>query len=122
MLYGSFFALHIIGACVTALIGAYAIAMLWRREERKYSISASVLGAVAGFEVITGILLSVLSLKITALSLCGNIALYLSIVLLLEAMLFVRMKKGAAVFPTTTTFAPIAASLLSFATAAAYGF
>ena len=113
---------HIAGACITALVGAYAFAMLWRREEGMYGICASVLGAVAGFEVVTGTMLSILSLNITALSLCANIAVYLSIVLFLDALLFVRAKKISVRFPAATALSPIAASLLGMAGAVFYGF
>lgn len=122
MAYSVLLSLHFAGAALTALIGAYAVAVLWRREEGKYSLSASVLGAIAGFEVLTGTLLSVLSLKITTLSLCANITVYLSVVLLLEAAFFVRMKKISIRFPTATALSPIAASLLGMAGAVAYGF
>ena len=122
MVYGIVLAVHIAGACVTALIGAYAVAMLWQREEGKYSLCASVLGFVAGFEVVTGTLLSVLSLQVTALSLCANMVVYLSIVLFLEAALFVRMKKISIRFPAASVFSPIAASLLGMAGAVLHGF
>src|SRR3989338_11169244 len=120
--YSIILAVHIAGACITALVGAYALAMLWRREEGKYSLSASVLGFVAGFEVVTGTLLSVLSLQVTALSLCANIAAYLAIVLFLEAALFVRMKKISIRFPAASVFSPIAASFLGMAGAVLHGF
>ena len=121
-MYSILLVVHIAGACVTALIGAYAVAMLWRREEGKYSLSASVLGAIAGLEVVTGTLLAVLSPKITALSLCANIVVYLSIVLFLEAALFVRMKKISIRFPAASVFSPIAASFLGMAGAVLHGF
>ena len=120
-MYSILLVVHIAGACVTAIVGAYAVAMLWRREEGKYSLSASVLGAIAGFEVVTGTLLSVLSLQVTALSLCANIIAYLSIVLFLEAVLFVRMKKISIRFPAGVALSPIVASLLGMAGAIGYG-
>ena len=121
-MYSILLVVHIAGACVTALVGAYALAMLWRREEGKYSRCAKVLGAVAGFEVLTGTVLAVLSLQVTALSLCANVVVYLSIVLLLEAALFMRMKKISIRFPSATAFSPIAASLIGMDGAIGYGF
>lgn len=120
--YSIILTVHIVGACATALVGAYALAVMWRREEGKYSISASVLGAVAGFEVATGTMLSVLSIKITTLSLCANIAVYLSIVLFVEVALFMRMKKISVPFPGAVVISPIAASLFGMIGAIALGF
>lgn len=122
MLYSSFLALHLFGAGATAVVAAYAAVVLWRREEGRYRVCAMTLGLIAGSEVVTGTILAILSARITALSLCGNIAIYLSIVLLLEMILFVRMKKVSVQFPIIRTFSPIALSLFGIFTAALYGF
>lgn len=122
MLYSVFLVLHIIGACVTGLVASYTGLVLWRKDSAHYRRLAQALGILAGLETITGVTLSVLSLNISTLSLCGNLAVYLSVIFALEAILFVRMKKVSLLFPLQLAFTPTAAGLAYFALAAARGF
>ena len=122
MMYETVFAMHIVGACVTGLVGAYSLVALWNNFSDKYRLCTIILGALAGFEILSGTALSILSLKISAVSLCSRIFLYLSLVALIEWALFARMKQISIIFPLTAVISPIAASLLLFLSALAYGF
>lgn len=122
MVYWWILVLHLIGASATAFVGAYALVVLWNHFEDTYRRIAIILGALAAFEILSGTLLSALSLTVSAVSVCERLALYLSLVTIIEALLFVRMKKLLLAFPLTVVLSPIAASLMALLSAVVYGF
>ena len=122
MVYGALLTIHIIGACITGIVAAYAGIIMWQRQETSYRGTAIILGVLGGFEVLTGTLLSVVSSEITSVSLCTNIIIYLSVVFFMESLLFMRMKKISILFPVAQALSPIAAGLALLLTAIAYGF
>lgn len=122
MLYEIIFVLHILGALLTGVIGSYAIVQLWNKSSENYRLTALVLGGVASFEILTGTVLSVLSIQISAASLCGRIFLYLALVGIIESILFARMNKIAIRIPVTQIFSPLVASLTLYLTALGHGF
>ena len=122
MAYEITFVLHIIGALATGMVGAYALVALWNHFAEKYRFVAVVLGGLAAFEVLSGTTLSVLSLQISAASLCSRIVLYLSLVFVIEGLLLYRMHRDSLVFPLVATFTPILASLTALFAAVVYGF
>lgn len=122
MMYEVALAVHIGGALVTGIVGTYALAALVRGKADTYKRYAIVLAVLAGFEIITGTSLSVLSLQVSAASLCGRIALYLSLVAVVELLLFLRMKQVRISFPLVPAFSPVTASLVLFVGALAAGF
>jgi hypothetical protein len=111
-MYASLVSIHLIGAALTGVVAASAGVALSRGRQNLYKVHATVLGALAGFEILTGVALSIASPEVTALSLCANVALYLSVVFAVEALLFIRMKQGALAFPASLAFAPSFASLV----------
>ena len=113
---------HIIGACVTGVVAAYASVAMWNDFSDKYRLCATILGSLAAFEIVSGTALSVLSLQVSAASLCSRIFLYLAIVAIVELLLFARMKKVSVTFPISLVTSPIAASLILFSGALALGF
>jgi hypothetical protein len=122
MVYNLILIAHLSGAAITALFAAVAVATIWFKKDRLYRPFAMVLGIVASFEIVTGTILSVLSYQISALSLCGNIALYLTTVGLIEVLLFLQMRQKTVVFPARFVFSSIGSSLVLFAAALASGF
>lgn len=121
-MYETVFALHIAGALATGVVGAYSLVALWNGMANKYSLCATILGAFAGFEVLSGTALSVLSLKISAVSLCSRIFLYLGLVAIIETILFIKMKDSPVEFPFTKVLSPIASSLVLLLGALVLGF
>jgi hypothetical protein len=121
-MYESFLVIHLAGASATVCVGAYALVALWNHCADKYNFVAKVLGVLAGFEVLTGTMLAVLSPQVSASLLCSRILLYLFLVVVVETLLFVRMRKISMVSPIATVFAPIIASFAAFLTAVAHGF
>ncbi len=119
-MYDVILTIHLAGAGVTAFIAAGAGAALWHRSATAYRPHAIVLGAIAGFEILTGIVLAIVSPEITALSLCTNIALYLGAIFALEALIFARLRESATAFPRLA-LSPIALSLVLFAGAIGVG-
>lgn len=122
MMYSALLAIHIVGACATGIVAASAGAALWRQYGADYRGHAIALGFLAGFEIFSGVALSVASIDVTALSLCKNLAIYLLIVCSVEALLCMRMRKIATVFPAQLAFSPVAASLVLMLAAISYGF
>ena len=121
-MYTSLLAVHIVGASATGIVASYAGIAMWRHQERSYRRVALILASLAGFEVLTGTAFSVLSSQITAVSLCANIAIYLSVVFVVETLLYLRMKKISLAFPIVKVSAPIASALSLLAGAALLGF
>ena len=122
MFYSILLSIHVGVAVITGIIASYAGVVLWQKDRASYRPSALILGALAGFEILSGTILSIASSKITALSLCSNIVLYLSVVFIVEALLFLRMKKVSVYFPITQIVSPALIGLVLFVGAIAYGF
>jgi hypothetical protein len=122
MAYSVLLAIHLLGGALTGIIAAYAAIVMWQKEESSYRRTAIVLGFLGGFEVLTGVILSVVSSQVTSISLCTNIIIYLSIVLFMEVLFFLRMHTISMLFPITKALSPIATSLSFFLAAIAYGF
>jgi hypothetical protein len=114
--------IHIVGACITGLAVSYAGIAMWKHQENTYQPLALILAALAGFEILTGTALSVISSQITAISLCANIAVYLSVVFAVEALLYLHMKKISLTFPLAYVATTLGSALSLFAGAAALGF
>lgn len=112
MLYETVLTVHIAAGVVTGLVASYAIATLWNHNASAYRATAISLGLLAAFEVLSGTSLSLLSPSVTALSICANILMYLSIVFFVEALLFARMKAIFRPFPLAQSISPVAGSLL----------
>lgn len=113
---------HIIGALLTALVALYACVAIVARQEVLYRAVATSLGALAAFEVVTGTLLAVISPSITAVSVCGNIAIYLAVVGLVLSLVYIRIRQVAQRFPVANTLAPVGASIALITLALALGF
>ena len=122
MVYGVLLIVHIVGACVTGITAAYAGVIMWQKQDSSYRTTSIVLGALGGFEVLTGTLLSVISSQITSISLCANIIAYLSVVLFVEILLFLRMRKISMLFPIAAALSPIATGLTFLLASIVYGF
>src|SRR5258708_3387201 len=87
MIYGLLLALHLMSAAVTGAAVLFACKIVWTEAIEKYRTSA--IGALAGFQVAIGIGLGAISGNVSAA--CYNIAIYLSIVFIVESLLFVQM-------------------------------
>lgn len=122
MVYDIFLIVHVIGACITGAMAAYASVAMWNGFADKYKLCATILGGLAAFEVFSGTALSILSLQVSAASLCSRIFLYLTIVAVVEVLLFMKMKKGSVVFPLVPALSPVVASLALFSSAIILGF
>lgn len=122
MTYMLILILHIIGACLTGLVASYTGVALWHKSSESYRPLSITLGICAAFEVLTGTALSVISIQISTLSLCSNIALYLLACGIFEALLFARMKKIQVRFPFEITASPVLASLALMMVAIGFGF
>lgn len=122
MFYGTLLTVHIGVAVITGIAASYAGIMLWQNESASYHKTALVLGLLAGFEILSGTVLSIMSSTITALSLCSNIALYLSVVFIVETLLFLRMRKVSSGFPIMPVISPAMIGLTLFIATIAYGF
>jgi hypothetical protein len=120
-MYESAIVLHLVGASATACVGAFALVALWNHFDDRYSFVANVLGALAGFEILTGTMLAVLSPQVSASSLCSRVFLYLFLVVIIETLLFARMRKISMASPMTTVFAPVIAGFATFLSAMVYG-
>ena len=106
---------------MTGFAAVYAGVALWRSTSVLYRTCALTLSGLAAFEVLSGVLLAAASSTVSAASLCANIALYMSLVAVVEALLFIKMKKLSMSFPLTEALAPILGSLALMGVTIAYG-
>ena len=103
------------------MAGAYALYALYNGLTSLYRPSALWLGIFATFEICTGTILSILSANISASLVCERIALYLVLVVLIEGVLYVKMRGHTIIFPTSV-ISSIVASLAFLSSALALGF
>lgn len=122
MAYNFFIALHIVGACATGVMALYTSFVLLRHVDEKYRACAIALGSFVTFNILSGIVLSVLSENITAVSVCKNLIVYLLVIFFMETLLFARMKKMPMLFPLRLVVSPVAMSLMLMTVAVSYGF
>ena len=121
-MYTLIFGAHIVGAVFTGVVGIVSGAALMHNKSSQYVYLAILLGLMATFEVLTGTVLAILSPQVSALALCGEIALYLGGVAFVEALLFARMRGMSITFPTQVTLSPVLASVALFVLALSTGY
>lgn len=113
-MYATLLIAHIVGAVLTGIATLFVVIVVSAARTQRYRVMAQVLAVLATFEVCSGVALAAVSPAMTARALCGNIVLYLSVVALCEAILYVCMKGGAQSYPVRT-LAPVGASVALFA-------
>lgn len=111
MIYTAVLSLHIAGAIATAIVGFWALYAVWYMTSGSYRQLALSLGVLAAFETASGTLLSILSAEITAAHVCQQVILYLSLVGIVECLLFARLKRDAAAMPIIQIAGPVSASV-----------
>ncbi len=121
MVYGVVLVLHIIASVLTGVAIAYVLYNTARGKSANYRASALALGSIAGFQIFSGTILTVLSPELTAASLVPHMALYLGVCLAVEALLFIRAKNISLVLPLGRSLSPMFASVVIFAAAVSYG-
>lgn len=121
MLYADTLTLHLLGAGVTGMLAILTLIVLIRRDTSHYALSARLLMYTAALEVTTGIVLAIISSRISVLSLCDNIAIYLLAVFALLTVLYLRMRGTNALYPRLS-LSPLAGALAAFLGAGALGF
>ena len=122
MIYTLFLWLHLACAFLTVGMSGASLAVLLAKKEEKYAFFARVIGSLAAIEIVSGLVMSLASPSVTALSLCANIGMYLSAVVILEGALYLRMKKVSLDFPLRFVISPIIASLTLFTGVLTMGF
>ena len=87
--------LHIVGAVMTAIAAFGAVFVLYRQLETKYRASVFTLAFFVVFQLTSGTVLYLLSPDMSIFVLCRNFALYLTIPITLEVILFMKIKRRA---------------------------
>ncbi len=113
---------HIVGAVLTAVVAIHACVSMVRGGTENYRRAAQLLATLAAFEVATGTALAVLSPTVSAVSVCGNIALYLASVAVIQILLFMRMRRSTLRFPAVQTFSSAFGTLSLLGAAVLLGF
>ena len=122
MTYLVVLALHLAAALVTGLVIVYALFALWRQKSDSYRLCALLLGSIAGFEVLSGTVLAIVSPTFSASALSIHIFEYLGVCLVAEWLLFARMRKVSLAFPLAAAASPVLASIALFVAAISFGF
>ena len=122
MLYNILLSLHVAGGCVSGIVALYCAYVLLTNKENAYRRLAITLGFLAGFELLTGALLSIVSIQLSAAAVCQRIVLYLALFIILEAILFIRMRKTSYPFPVRAAVSPVAAGFTLLLGSLALGF
>lgn len=112
MIYGALLVAHIAAAVLTVPAALFGILKNARH-------GALLLGAAAGFEVLSGALLALLSSAVSASGLVGHIALYLGACLAVE-IIFMRRISATPLFAAGAS-APVVVGLGVFLSALVFG-
>jgi hypothetical protein len=99
---------------VTFVFGGYTLKVLFKNEASLLSFCAVTLAGLAVFQTVSGALLAILSPSVTALSLCDNLALYLTPLIALELLIASRMNRAGIPLPFSKTIAPVMGSVVAF--------
>jgi hypothetical protein len=91
MLYTLVLVSHLLAAVVSIGLGAFALYAVARSQSAWYQPLALSIGFVAGFEVVSGTTLALLSADLAAAALSLHIAIYLGACLMVELLLFYKM-------------------------------
>lgn len=113
-LYSSLLAVHIIGAFGTGVLGLFVLHALAQQRAHLFSFFAYALAGGAVLQTLTGSLLALVSPSVTALSLCDNLMLYITPLVLLEAFLISRMHSAHVTVPVLRIVLPMTGSVLAF--------
>lgn len=113
-LYTLFLSAHILGALTTLLLSGLAVFALTKKQSQHYQFSAYALAFAAVFQTLTGAMLAVLSPEITALSLCDNLAFYITPIAVLELMLISRMRSFESTVSVPRIAVPMLGSVAAF--------
>ncbi|HYF13087.1 MAG TPA: hypothetical protein VD928_02210 [Candidatus Paceibacterota bacterium] len=122
MFYALILASHISVAVITGIVILFALYAIARGKSHVYRNTALTLALVAALQVISGTLLALLSPDVTAASLSAHIAVYLGVCVIVEALLFIRMRNISLNFPVGLSVFPVMLSVIVFITAIVRGF
>jgi hypothetical protein len=91
---------HLFGALFMAIFVAISVFSMLRKKSEHYPLCASAIGFIACWQLITGALFT-LTQKVpgTLLLFCTRIGLYLAVVFVVEAVLFLKIKNARLAFP-----------------------
>lgn len=89
---------HLLGAGLIGSVIVLTLVSLIRKQENRYSFYAKILAFSGAYQLITGSLLGVL-VHGTLLSFCARIGLYLFILVGIESLLLLKMKKISVPLP-----------------------
>lgn len=105
---------HLEGAAAAAVLTIASFVALYRKTERHYRALTVSLAWSAGFQVISGAVLTLLHLQETSLlQFCGRIGVYIAVIGFTEAMFYLRMNSsGVRAFPSVQVSLPFAGSML----------
>ncbi len=113
-LYALLLSSHILGALATFVLGGFVIFALTKKQTEHYQLSAYALAFAAVFQTLTGAMLAVLSPEITALSLCDNLAFYITPIALLELVLISRLRSFESTVSVPRIAVPMLGSVAAF--------
>ena len=119
MAYDFFLILHLAGAALTGVVVCGALYALWHRSAATYRTWAFTLGVLAGAEIASGTALSIISIKLSAATVCSRLFMYLLVISLIETVLFIRIRKTSIPLPVGALSPVVAGLALLFAAFAA---
>jgi hypothetical protein len=121
-MYGALLIAHLMGAALTGVQGiASVVALIRGSVVVTYHRQAKVLSTLGMVTIATGAMLSIVSSKISAASLCDNVAIYLGTLAVVEALLYFKIKSLQQPFPLGATLSRLAIGTAPFVFALAIG-
>ena len=91
---------HLLGAGFTGIFIIKAVRILLSQQSSQYKTTAMIIGYSAFYQMTTGSLLAVSMQKTYSLQqFCTSIGIYLSIIVVIESILFKRMRENSLPFP-----------------------
>ncbi len=110
-MYSLLLMLHIAGACATILASVAAGVFMTTHASTRYRSIAIMLAWLATFEIMTGVMLAVFSPTVSAVSVCANIIVYLSVIAGIEFVLFRKMMHSSTRYPAIAAISPVGSAL-----------
>ena len=117
-MYQVLLALHLAAAGLTTVLEFIAGFWLVRGADvSKYHHQATNLATMGMVTMATGTLLAVVSARVSAASLCSNVAIYLGLLIVVESLLYFKMVSLRQPFPAQATISRLALGVAPFALA-----
>lgn len=99
---------HLVGAAIVAVVLVSSVVIIWRRQVDWYRRAVLGLSITAAWQLVSGAILTwttaIQGSVMSAGTYCRNFAVYMAIIVTVQAMLYWRMHENSQTFPIQFSF------------------